>query len=98
MANAVVNSCAQIGNHCIINTSSIVEHDNIIEDFVHISPHATLCGTVHVGNSTHIGANATIKNNLSIVSNCVIGAGCVVVKNIDLQGIYVGIPARRIAS
>lgn len=37
MANAAINACAQIGKHCIINTGSIIEHDNIIEDFVHVS-------------------------------------------------------------
>ena len=40
MANACINSSAKIGKHCIINTGAIIEHDNIIEDFVHISPNA----------------------------------------------------------
>ena len=54
MPNAVVNVGAAIGKHCIINTGAIVEHDNIIKDYVHISPNATLAGTVNVGNYTHI--------------------------------------------
>lgn len=95
MANAVINSCSKIGKHCIINTCSIVEHDNVIEDFVHISPHATLCGTVFIGEMSHIGANATIKNNIHIISNCRVGAGCVVVKDITKEGTYIGVPARR---
>ena len=37
MANAVINPGARIGKHCIVNTGAIVEHDNIVEDFVHIS-------------------------------------------------------------
>ncbi len=43
MANACVNSGTQIGNNCIINTGAIIEHDNKIEDYVHVSPNATLC-------------------------------------------------------
>ena len=95
MQGAIVQSCATIGKHCIINTCSIVEHDNVIEDFVHISPHATLCGTVFIGEMSHIGANATIKNNIHIISNCRVGAGCVVVKDITKEGTYIGVPARR---
>lgn len=50
MANTVINADSQIGNHSIINTGSIVEHDNKLADFVHISPQATLTGSVVIGD------------------------------------------------
>ena len=96
MANVCINPSAKIGKHCIINTGAIVEHDNEIKDFVHISPNATLCGTVKVGDCTHLGAGSTIKNNITITDNCIIGAGSVVVKNIEEEGTYVGVPAKKI--
>lgn len=96
MANAVINSCAKIGKHCIINTSAVVEHDNVLEDFVHISPNAALAGAVQVGKSTHIGVGACVKQVTSIVPDCTIGAGAAVVKNINEKGIYAGTPARKI--
>lgn len=98
MANAVINTSAVIGRHCIINTGSIIEHDNRIGDYVHISPNATLCGTVLVGELTHIGAGATVKNNISVCGNVIVGAGATVVRNIAEQGTFVGIPARNTAS
>lgn len=94
MANAVINPKAKIGKHCIINTSSVVEHDCIIDDYVHISPNATLCGTVKICNCTHVGAGAVIKNNTGVFAKSIIGAGAVVVKNIEVPGVYVGIPAK----
>lgn len=94
MANAVINANAFIGENCIINTGSIIEHDNKIENNVHISPNATLCGTVTIGELTHIGAGATIKNNTKICSECVIGVGAVVVKDITSSGTYVGVPVK----
>lgn len=94
MANSCINSSAKIGKHCIINTGAIIEHDNIIEDYVHISPNATLGGTVKIGESTHVGIGSIVKNNITICKNCTIGAGAVVVKNIEEEGIYVGVPAR----
>lgn len=96
MANAVVNPSARIGKHCIINTGAIVEHDNILEDYVHLSPNVTLAGIVKVGKSTHIGAGSCTKQVLNIASNCIIGAGSVIVKDIIESGTYVGVPARKI--
>lgn len=94
MANTSINTSAKIRRHCIINTGAIVEHDNILEDYVHVSPNATLCGTVQIGELTHIGAGTTVRNNISICHDCIIGAGSVVVKNINEPGTYIGIPAR----
>jgi sugar O-acyltransferase, sialic acid O-acetyltransferase neuD family len=96
MANACINSSAKIGKHCIINTGAIIEHDNIIEDFVHISPNVALGGTVKIGKSTHVGIGSTIKNNITICENCKIGAGAVVVKDIEKEGTYIGVPAKGI--
>lgn len=96
MANACINTNAIIGKHCIVNTGSIIEHDNKIEDYVHISPNGTCCGTVEIGKLTHIGAGAIIKNNIKICKNCVIGAGAVVVRNIDKKGTYVGVPCKKL--
>ena len=96
MANACINSSAKIGKHCIINTGAIIEHDNIIEDFVHVSPNVALGGTVKIGKSTHVGIGSTIKNNITICENCKIGAGAVVVKDIEKEGTYIGVPAKGI--
>ena len=94
MAGAVVNACASIGTHCIINTCAVVEHDNVLEDYVHVSPNATLGGTVHIGENTHIGIGATVSNNIDICADCTIGAGAVVVRDIREKGIYIGVPAK----
>ena len=96
MAGSVVNGCAVIGNHCIINTCAVVEHDNVIKDYVHISPGAKLGGTVQIGEQTHIGIGATVSNNLNICDCCMVGAGAVVVTDIEISGTYVGVPVRKI--
>lgn len=96
MAGAVVNACASIGWHCIINTCAVVEHDNALDDYVHISPSASLGGTVHIGECTHIGIGATVINNINICSNCRIGAGAVVVKDITEKSTYIGVPASKL--
>lgn len=96
MAGAVINCCTTIGDGCIINTGSTVDHDNTIENFVHISPGANLAGSVRVGHGTWIGIGSVVSNNISITKECKIGAGAVVVKDVIEEGIYVGVPVRRI--
>ncbi|MDM0695024.1 acetyltransferase [Clostridium perfringens] len=95
MAGAVINSASIIGEGCIINTSSSVDHDNRISDYVHISVGSHLAGTVSVGKSSCIGIGAVVSNNIIIGENCIIGAGAVVIKNIMECGTYLGVPARR---
>ncbi len=96
MAGVVINSSSRVGKGCIINTSCSLDHDNVIEDYVHISPGANLAGTVRVGKGTWIGIGSVVSNNISIIDNCKIGAGAVVINNIDELGTYVGIPVRRL--
>ncbi len=95
MAGAAVNACASVGNHCIVNTLAVVEHDNVIRNYVHISPGAKLGGTVQIGEMTHIGIGATVINNVDIGARCVVGAGAVVIKTLGDEGVYVGIPAKK---
>ncbi|KEI35430.1 alpha-1,3-N-acetylgalactosamine transferase PglA [Francisella sp. W12-1067] len=89
--NVVINADTKIGVGVILNSSYVVEHDCNIGDFCHISPNATICGTVSVGEGTWIGAGATIINNKSIHGSVVIGLGTVVLKDITKPGIYKGI-------
>lgn len=96
MAGVVINCCTKIGNGCIINTSATIDHDNIIEDFVHISPGAHLAGTVKVGQGSWLGIGSIVRNNIIITQNVNIGAGAVVVKNITESGTYIGIPAKKV--
>lgn len=94
MAGAVVNSSTRICRHCIINTVASIDHDCQIGDYAHISPNATLCGTVSVGEGTQVGAGATVIPNVNIGSWAMIGAGAVVISDIPDHAVAVGNPAR----
>ena len=94
MAGVVVNSSTSIGKHAIINTSASIDHDCIIEDFTHISPNATLCGSIRVGEGTQIGAGATIIPNLQIGKWATIGAGAVIIEDVPDYAVVVGNPGK----
>lgn len=94
MANVIVNAEVRIGKHAILNSASIIEHDCVLEDFVHVSPGVTLSGNVHVGEGTHIGSGAIVIPNLKIGKWCTIGAGTVVINDIPDGATVVGNPGR----
>lgn len=95
MAGAVINPGAVLGKGCIVNTCASVDHDCVLDDFVHVSVGAHVAGTVTVGSGTWIGVGAAVINNISICRDCMIGAGAVVVKPITESGVYMGVPARK---
>lgn len=98
MHGAIIQADAQIGTHCIINTGASVDHECVIADFVHISPHATLCGNVRVGEGSWIGAGTTIIPGVKIGRWCVIGAGSVVTEDIPDAVLALGNKCRIIKS
>lgn len=96
MAGVVINSSTRIGKGCIINTSSSLDHDNIVDDYVHISPGVIVAGSVNIGRRTWLGIGSTISNNVNICENCMVGAGSVVIRNINESGTYIGVPSTRV--
>ena len=96
MPNVVVNADTVIGQGCIINTGSIVEHDCRIGDFSHICPNSALAGGVTVGNSCWIGISSNVVQLIKIGNKVTVGAGAAVVNDIADNMTVVGVPAKRL--
>lgn len=93
---AHIGPLVQIGCGTIINTNAVIEHEDVIDDWTHVSVNATICGHVRVGKEVFLGAGSVVKDGIAICDNVTIGAGGIVIKNIGEKGIYVGVPTRRI--
>jgi len=98
MQGVVIQSSVSIGNHCIINTSASVDHDCLIEDYVHISPNATLCGAVSVGEGSQVGAGAVVIPGIKIGKWSLVAAGAVVLQDVPDNVLVVGNPAAVVKS
>ena len=93
---AIVKVGSNIGKCAIINTGAIIEHDCKINDFVHVASGAIVSGGVEVGQNSIIGVGSKIIQYKKICENCLIGAGSVVIKDIDIDGTYLGVPVKRL--
>lgn len=90
MELAIIKVGSTIGNHVILNTRTSVDHDCIIEDFVHLAPGVSLCGGVSVGEGTLVGAGSVVLPNIKIGKWCTIGAGSVVHQSISNGQTWIG--------
>ncbi|SHO57609.1 acetyltransferase [Vibrio quintilis] len=91
---AIIQAGTVIGQHSVINTGVIIEHDCCIGDYNHIAPGSTVCGQVETETDVFVGAGATIIQNLKLKHQAVVGAGAVLTKS--LAGTEIAYPARAV--
>ena len=89
-----INVGAIIGAHCLINSCSSIDHDNILQDFSSTGPGVVTGGNVSIGKYSHLGIGSKIKNNVVIDANTIIGGNSFVNKNCKNNSIYFGVPAK----
>ena len=58
----------------------------------------TKLGCVTIGDNVFIGTGSIILCNTHIGSNVVVGAGSVVTRDLPDNGVYAGVPAKRVCS
>lgn len=88
----------EIGNNVRIGprVSIITGDHDITDDPAARASHSVTYHPCSIGNGVWIGAGAVILPGVSIAAGCVVGAGAVVTKSTDRDGLYLGIPARRV--
>ena len=97
LGGAFVGSATKLGDFCIVNSGSIVDHDCVLGRGVHIAPGAVVTGEIEVGDFAFIGANATVLPGCKIGANVIVGAGSVVTRDIPNGFTVVGSPATEIS-
>ena len=98
MPGVIVNSEARIGNHCIINTNSSLEHNSVMEDYSSLSAGVTTGGYFSLGRYSAIALGVTVLDRISIGENVVVGSGSLVTKDVEDNVLIYGSPARVIRS
>jgi sugar O-acyltransferase (sialic acid O-acetyltransferase NeuD family) len=94
LAGSHVGPGSRVGEFCIINTGSSLDHDCEMHDFASIAPGVFTGGFVQIGKCSAVGVGASISDRISVGSHAVVGTGAVVVRNIPDLVVAYGNPAR----
>jgi sugar O-acyltransferase (sialic acid O-acetyltransferase NeuD family) len=71
----IVNAGASVGDHCILNSRALIEHDVVIGDHCHISTGVLVNGGVQIGSHSFIGSGSVLREGLQLPEETVISAG-----------------------
>ena len=86
----------KIGNHVSITSSNFITHDGGVWIFREENPEIDVIKPIKIGNNVFIGSGCTILPGVEIGNNVVVGAGAVVTKDLPSEGVYAGIPAKKV--
>jgi sugar O-acyltransferase (sialic acid O-acetyltransferase NeuD family) len=90
----VVTCNVEIGKYCHLNLSTTVGHDCRIGDYFTTAPGAHISGNCVIGDRVYFGTGASVRQKIRICDDVTIGMGSIVVKDIDVPGVYAGVPAK----
>lgn len=71
----IINSLAEIGENCIINSKSLIEHGVKIGNHTHVSTSCIVNGDTMIGEECFLGSNSVIRNNIKISNKTFIKMG-----------------------
>jgi sugar O-acyltransferase (sialic acid O-acetyltransferase NeuD family) len=94
MPGVVVGPNTKIGNFCILNTNSTIDHDCIMMNFSSIAPGVVTGGKVEIGLRSGIMIGAVVKHGIKIDSDSILGANSFLNKNLSKNTVMYGNPAK----
>lgn len=93
-AYSIVTCDVTIGNHSLLNRYINIGHDSIIGDYFSAMPGSVISGFCKIGNRVYLGNNSSIREKIEICNDVTIGMNSCVIKNINKNGIYAGVPIK----
>ncbi len=94
MPGAIINANCNIGDFCILNTRSSLDHDSRMEEFSSLAPRVCTGGNLILRKYSAICLGANVIESITIDEHVVVGAGSLVVQDIESHVLVYGSPAK----
>lgn len=96
-ANACIWTKVKIDDYCIISPNVVIAHHSTIGKACLVSTLTGVGASIKIEDKVFLGMGSTIVTGMQIIGeNSTIGAGAVVLKDIEKNSIYAGVPAKKI--
>jgi sugar O-acyltransferase (sialic acid O-acetyltransferase NeuD family) len=95
-AGVIFTTNITIGSFNVFNLNMTIGHDSTIGNQNVFNPSTNISGNNKIGDGNLFGVGSISLENLKIGNNNVIGASALLTRNINDNGVYVGIPAKMI--
>src|SRR5699024_983406 len=96
-ANAYIWTEVSIDDFCIISPHVVVAHHSKLGKACLVSIQSGIGASIVIEDEVFIGIGSSIVTGISIIGkNTVIGAGSVVLKDVEKNSVYAGVPARKL--
>ncbi|SHK25471.1 transferase hexapeptide (six repeat-containing protein) [Rubritalea squalenifaciens DSM 18772] len=86
----------RLGHHVSITNSKFITHDGGVWVFRDRYPDLDVIAPINVGSNVFIGTDCIVMPGTEIQDNVVIGAGSLVRGVLEANGVYAGVPVRKI--
>lgn len=92
--NVVVSDNVTVGRNVYLNLGVTLGHDTVVGEFSCLSPQAAISGNCQFGRGVYVGTQAAVREKTKIGDWATVGMGAVVLKDVGVETVVVGNPAR----
>jgi len=93
LAGVVVNSDATVGEFCLLNTNSSLDHDSRMDLASSLGPNAAVGGGAAIGAFSAVAIGATVLQNRRVGEHAIVGAQALVLTDVPSHTVAYGAPA-----
>jgi sugar O-acyltransferase (sialic acid O-acetyltransferase NeuD family) len=94
MPGVIINANSIIGDHCILNTKSSLDHDSIMYNYASLAPGVCTGSNVILGEGVAVCLGVRIIELVTVGHYAVIGASSLVIRDIPQNVLAYGNPAQ----
>ena len=96
-ANAYLWTKVKVNDFCIISPNVVIAHHTTIGEACLISTMTAVGASIKIKDRVFVGMGSTIVTGISLIGeNTTVGAGAVVLKNLEANSVYAGVPAKKL--
>jgi sugar O-acyltransferase (sialic acid O-acetyltransferase NeuD family) len=92
----VIQKGAEIGDNTILWSGNHIGHQSKIGSHVFFSSHVVVSGYCNIESYCYFGVNSTLVDHISVAQGTLVGAGSLILRNTEINSVYVGSPAKKI--